>query len=114
MQENEEGIIPTFESNDSICRQVSNREPQLRKFSTEYDIIVFVSGKKSSNGKALFSVCKEINPNSYFIESESELNPDWFLKDASIGICGATSTPLWLMEQVKSAITDLSLAVFLQ
>ena len=98
-----ESITP-FEANDSICRQVSNREPQLRKFATEHDVIIFVSGKKSSNGKALYAVCKEVNPNSYFIESEEELDNLWFANNETIGICGATSTPNWLMEQVSDAI----------
>ena len=93
-----------FKANDSICRQVSNREPQLKKFSKEHDVIVFVSGRKSSNGKALFGVCKENNDRSYFVENEDELNTDWFHKEDLIGVCGATSTPLWLMEKVASHI----------
>lgn len=98
---------PAFDANDSICRQVSNREPQLAKFSTEHDVIVFVSGKKSSNGKALYSVCKQHNPNSYFVENEEELQEEWFAHASSVGICGATSTPMWLMEQVAGSITAL-------
>lgn len=94
-------------ANDSICRQVSNREPQLIKFSQLHDVIVFVSGKKSSNGKALYSVCQKQNPNSYFVENETELQPSWFTGANSVGICGATSTPMWLMEQVKIAIEQL-------
>ena len=93
-----------YKANDSICRQVSNREPQLIKFSSVHDIIIFVSGKKSSNGKALYNVCKENNERSYFIESESELERSWFKSDDSVGICGATSTPMWLMEQVADEI----------
>lgn len=96
-----------FSANDSICRQVSNREPQMRRFSEQYDVIIFVSGKKSSNGKALFSVCQSINTKSYFIESEAELDPSWFEGVTSVGICGATSTPNWLMEQVATAISNL-------
>jgi 4-hydroxy-3-methylbut-2-enyl diphosphate reductase len=98
-----------FDANDSICRQVSNREPQLFKFAQNHDVIVFVSGKKSSNGKALYGVCKNVNPESYFIESAEELNPEWFEKANSVGICGATSTPMWLMEDVKKSIEDLSI-----
>ncbi len=97
-----------FDSNDSICRQVSNREPQLYKFSQEHDVIVFVSGKKSSNGKALYEVCKNVNEQSYFIETPEELNQGWFINANSVGICGATSTPMWLMENVKSEIEKLS------
>lgn len=96
-----------FEYNDSICRQVSNREPQLRKFSLEHDVVLFVSGKKSSNGKALYSVCKAENERSYFIENESEIDPSWFNPNDSVGICGATSTPMWLMEKVSEYIQKL-------
>ncbi|KEO72787.1 4-hydroxy-3-methylbut-2-enyl diphosphate reductase [Anditalea andensis] len=93
-----------FNANDSICRQVSNREPQLKRFSKENDVIIFVSGKKSSNGKALFQVCKEQNERSYFVENEQELCRDWFTGANSVGICGATSTPMWLMQQVMDHI----------
>jgi 4-hydroxy-3-methylbut-2-enyl diphosphate reductase len=89
-----------FNANDSICRQVSNREPQLEKFSQENNVILFVSGKKSSNGKALHAVCKSFNDNSYFVESEKDINMEWFQPNDTVGICGATSTPMWLMEQV--------------
>jgi len=94
-------------ANDTICRQVSNREPSLRKFAAEYDKIVFVAGRKSSNGKVLFEVCREVNPDSYFISTEEELCEEWFEPDDRIGICGATSTPMWLMEKVASAIKDI-------
>ena len=97
----------TFNTNDSICRQVSNREPQLHRFSQENDVILFVSGKKSSNGKALYQVCLAQNERSYFIENETEIDPSWFQKDEKVGICGATSTPMWLMEQVKSYVESL-------
>ncbi len=96
-----------FKANDSICRQVSNREPQLTKFSKEHDVIIFVSGKKSSNGKALFEVCKENNHRSYFVENEREVNPEWFNDSNRIGICGATSTPMWLMEKVALHIENI-------
>ena len=99
-----QGDLSTFDANDSICRQVSNREPQLQKFSKENDVIVFVSGKKSSNGKALYGVCKIENPRSYFVENETELEFDWFKVGDKVGICGATSTPMWLMEQVQAYI----------
>ena len=94
-------------SNDTICRQVSNREPHLKKFSENHDVILFVSGKKSSNGKALFEVCKSINPNSYFISDEDEIDKKWLKKDDTIGICGATSTPMWLMEKVAERLSVL-------
>ena len=95
-----------FVANDSICRQVSNREPQLTKFSTDHDVILFVSGKKSSNGKALYGVCKLNNEHSYFIESESEVQEEWLEGVSSVGICGATSTPMWLMRQVADFISN--------
>ncbi len=95
-----------FKANDSICRQVSNREPQLEKFSQQMDVIIFVSGKKSSNGKALYSVCKKFNPRSYFIENENELELSWINPEDKVGICGATSTPMWLMQQVADYIEE--------
>lgn len=95
-----------FSANDSICRQVSNREPQMRKFASSHDVVLFVAGKKSSNGKALFGVCKQNNPRSYFIESEAEINYDWLADEDSVGICGATSTPNWLMERVADSIRN--------
>lgn len=97
-----------FNSNDSICRQVSNREPQLQRFAQENDVILFVSGKKSSNGKALYQVCLSENPRSYFIENEEEIDSDWFHQADRVGICGATSTPMWLMEQVKAYVSGNS------
>ena len=96
--------IEDFKANDSICRQVSNREPSMEKFSTKHDVILFVSGKKSSNGKALYGVCKKNNERSYFIENEDEIDLSWIDDNDSIGICGATSTPMWLMEQVAEYI----------
>lgn len=94
----------SFEAHDSICRQVSNREPRMKIFAEEHDVIIFVSGKKSSNGRALYQVCKKHNDRSYFISNSDELNPDWFKSNDSIGICGATSTPMWLMDQVRKDI----------
>ncbi len=95
-----------FKANDSICRQVSNREPQLEKFSQSHDVILFVAGKKSSNGKALYGVCKSFNDRSYFIENEEQIDFGWFDPEDSIGICGATSTPRWLMERVENYIEE--------
>ncbi len=93
-------------ANDTICRQVSNRYEDLEKFVQHYDKIVFVSGKKSSNGKVLFDVCKRFNPNSFFISNYDELDLSWFSPDDKVGICGATSTPMWLMEQVKLKLLE--------
>lgn len=96
--------VTDFKANDSICRQVSNREPSMEKFSQKHDVIIFVSGKKSSNGRALYGVCKNFNEQSYFVGSEEEIDLHWIKPSDSIGICGATSTPMWLMEQVKEYI----------
>ncbi|MGB4400792.1 MAG: 4-hydroxy-3-methylbut-2-enyl diphosphate reductase [Daejeonella sp.] len=93
-----------IKANDTICRQVSNRDEELPKFVKNFDHIVFVSGKKSSNGKVLFEVCRKHNPNTYFISNESELNKELFNPGDKIGICGATSTPMWLMTQVKKTL----------
>jgi len=91
-------------ANDTICRQVSNRYDDLNDFARQYDKIVFVSGKKSSNGKVLYDVCKAANPNSYFISGIDELDSSIFNDGDTIGICGATSTPMWLMKDVKQAL----------
>ncbi len=93
--------------NDTLCRQVSNRDIQLRDFVKLYDKIVFVAGVKSSNGKVLFDVCKEHNVNTYFVSSKDEIQKSWFNENDSIGICGATSTPQWQMEEVKEVLLSL-------
>ena len=93
-----------IKANDTICRQVSNRDEDLRKFVKNFDHIVFVSGKKSSNGKVLFEICRQYNPNTYFVSNEVELTKEMFKPGDNVGICGATSTPMWLMEQVKKAL----------
>lgn len=105
----EKGVLTEldFNANDSICRQVSNREPQLSKFAEENDVIIFVSGKKSSNGKALYQVCKGVNERSYFVENETEIDPLWLNANDKVGICGATSTPMWLMEQVMQRLKSM-------
>ncbi len=97
-----------FKANDSICRQVSNREPQLQRFAQEQDVIIFVSSKKSSNGKALYNVCLGENEHSYFIANEEDLEASWFDGAERVGVCGATSTPMWLMEQVADAIRKIN------
>lgn len=94
----------TVDSNDTICRQVSNRDKELRVFARRFDKVVFVSGTKSSNGRVLYQVCKDTNPNTFFVSKVEELQPDWFVSGDSIGICGATSTPMWLMEQVRDQL----------
>ncbi|WP_347156469.1 4-hydroxy-3-methylbut-2-enyl diphosphate reductase [Pontibacter chitinilyticus] len=91
-------------ANDTICRQVSNRDKELRKFAARFDKVIFVSGTKSSNGKVLYQVCKAANEHTHFISTVEELQPEWFSTGDSVGICGATSTPMWLMEQVRDAL----------
>ena len=96
----------TFRSFDTICRQVANRMPNIGSFASRHDIIVFVCGRKSSNGKVLFNECRRVNPNSHLIEKPEEIDMTWFDGLASVGICGATSTPKWLMEQCRDYILD--------
>ncbi|WP_455587724.1 4-hydroxy-3-methylbut-2-enyl diphosphate reductase [Bacteroides sp.] len=96
----------TFEYYDTICRQVANRMPNLRKFAASHDLIFFVSGKKSSNGKMLFSECLKVNPNSHLIDSIDEIDNSLLHGISSIGVCGATSTPKWLMEQIYMEIKE--------
>lgn len=94
----------TFEYYDTICRQVANRIPNIRKFAASHDLVFFVSGKKSSNGKILFNECRTVNPNSHLIDSAEEIDSQLLVNAKSIGICGATSTPKWLMEEISEAI----------
>lgn len=93
--------------NKTICGQVSNREPHLKTFAASHDTIIFVSGKESSNGKMLFSVCKNVNPDSHFVSSPEELDVNWFKGKKSVGICGATSTPKWLIENIRDFISNI-------
>lgn len=104
-------VVDSFENEavqliakDTICGQVSGREIKLREFAKQNDVVIFIAGRSSSNGKVLFNICKEINSNSYFIESESELNEVCFIGVNTVGITGATSTPHWLMQRVKNYI----------
>lgn len=99
----------SFEYNDTICRQVANRIPNIRNFAQNHDLILFVSGKKSSNGKILYEECKKVNPKSYLIAEPEEINPEWLKASINkIGICGATSTPAWLMEKVAAKIKEMT------
>lgn len=93
----------TFQWFDTICRQVANRMPKMREFAAGHDVILFVSGAKSSNGKVLYAQCKEVNPRTYLITDDTELDGSWLEGAESIGICGATSTPRWLMQRVAEA-----------
>lgn len=102
----QEHIAPgaQFRSFDTICRQVANRMPNISQFAARHDLVLFVSGRKSSNGRVLFNECLRVNPNSHQIESAAEISPAWLTGVATIGICGATSTPKWLMEECRDAI----------
>ncbi|MFZ4796891.1 MAG: 4-hydroxy-3-methylbut-2-enyl diphosphate reductase [Bacteroidia bacterium] len=101
----EKGIEVDF--NDTLCRQVSNRDVQLPTFVKKFDKVIFVAGLKSSNGKVLFDVCKENNPNTFFVSNKNELKKEWFNENENIGICGATSTPQWQMDEIKETILAL-------
>lgn len=96
---------------DTICRQVASRESKLREFASRFDVVIFVCGSKSSNGKVLYGVCRESNPHSHKIEGAGELEEEWFRGCRSVGICGATSTPQWLMEEVAEAIRSITSGV---
>ena len=104
----QEHIAPdaTFEYHDTICRQVANRMPNIRQFAASHDLIFFVCGRKSSNGKILFHECKQVNPNTYLIDQPGEIDRNVLEGAKSIGICGATSTPKWLMEECKKVILE--------
>lgn len=93
-----------FESYDTICRSVANRIPQIREFAHNHELILFVCGSKSSNGRILFAECLDANPDSHLISNETEIDPAWLQGKQRIGICGATSTPRWLMNQVKEKL----------
>ena len=104
----QEHISPeaSFEYHDTICRQVANRMPNIRGFASNHDLIFFVCGRKSSNGKILYHECKKVNPNSYLIDQPDEIDKELLQGVNSIGICGATSTPKWLMEECKKKILN--------
>jgi 4-hydroxy-3-methylbut-2-enyl diphosphate reductase len=95
-----------FHAKDTICGQVSGRDKKIREFAKSNDIVIFVAGRNSSNGKVLFHIAKEANPRTYFIEDVPELQAEWFEKVENVGITGATSTPQWLMERIKRAIEE--------
>ena len=99
-----------FHAKDTICGQVSGRDVKLREFASSNDVMIFVAGRNSSNGKVLHDICKDANPRTYFIEKPDELRPEWIEGAGRVGISGATSTPQWLMEQVKTAVEQLNTA----
>ena len=94
--------------NNTICRHVSDREPHLKYFAKTHDVVIFVSGNESSNGKMLYQVCKSVNHDTYFVVGENDLNIKWFENKRTVGICGATSTPKWLIEKIKEAVTIIT------
>ena len=98
----------TFRSFDTICRSVANRMPNISQFAARHDLILFVCGRKSSNGKVLFNECLRVNPNSHLVEDAQEIDSAWLEGIKTVGICGATSTPRWLMEQCRDAIQRLA------
>ena len=100
-------LTATFKSFDTICRSVANRMPNISQFASRHDLILFVCGRKSSNGKVLFNECQRVNPNTHLVEGPDEIDPSWLQGVETIGICGATSTPKWLMEQCRDAILAL-------
>ena len=97
-----------FHAKDTICGQVSGRETKLREFAAGNDVVIFVAGRTSSNGKVLFDICRAANPRTHFIEEESELRREWFAGAERVGVSGATSTPQWLMERTRNAIEQMS------
>ncbi len=99
-----------FESFDTICRQVANRVSHLREFASAHNVVLFVAGHKSSNGKILYNECKAVNEATYLVANENEINPSWLYGAGSIGVCGATSTPRWLMENVKNRAIKITSA----
>lgn len=101
-----QGSTTSFTFYDTICRQVANRIPNIKDFARKYDLILFIAGKKSSNGRILFDECRQVNNNSHHITSADEMESDWFLNISSVGICGATSTPKWQMEEVARRVKD--------
>lgn len=102
-----ENEIP-LKTHNTICRQISGRVPGIREFAARHDVIIFVSGRQSSNGKVLFANCKEVNKRSWFVSFPSEVKPEWFAGASSAGICGGTSTPRWLMEEAEEQIRKLT------
>ncbi|MCD8210242.1 MAG: 4-hydroxy-3-methylbut-2-enyl diphosphate reductase [Prevotella sp.] len=97
----------TFRSFDTICRQISSRMPNIRSFALRHDLILFVSDVKSSNGRILFDECREVNKNSYLVEGPSQIESSWLKGIKTVGICGATSTPKWLMEKCRDRVIEL-------
>lgn len=96
-----------FQSFDTICRSVANRMPNISQFAAKHDLVLFVCGRKSSNGKVLFNECLRVNPNTHLVEGPEEIEPEWLEGISTVGICGATSTPKWLMEQCRDKLLNI-------
>jgi 4-hydroxy-3-methylbut-2-enyl diphosphate reductase len=96
-----------FRWNDTVCRQVSNRSGKLQEFAVRFETVIFVSGKKSSNGMVLYNVCKDVNPDTHLVSGREDLRKIWFSGVENVGVCGATSTPMWLMEEVAAEIRTI-------
>jgi len=101
------GEIPGLKIHSTICRQVANRHKNLESFAREHDVVIFVTGKASSNGRVLSNLCRSVNPRTYTVGNVSEIDPSWFRAEDKVGVSGATSTPRWLLEQVASHIANL-------
>lgn len=99
---------PDFIWKDTVCRQVANRSGALKDFAPQFDVVIFVSGRQSSNGMYLFEVCKSVNPATYLVSGKNELHKEWFEVRMNVGVCGATSTPVWLMQEVGEEIRKIS------
>ena len=106
----EQGVLNPVQDlhvKNTVCGQVSDREPNLKAFAREHDTIIFVSGKESSNGRMLYTVCKSVNPDTHFVSSSEEIEKSWFDGKRSVGICGATSTPKWLIENIRDFVLTI-------
>lgn len=104
----EEGVKKQLTVHQTICRHISHRKPGIIQFARENDLIIFVSGKKSSNGRVLYEICKNENEHSFFVSDEKELKPEWLTGRKSVGVCGATSTPRWLLEQIAAKLESFT------
>ncbi len=101
------GLLENFHIYNTICRQVAQRHTNLKAFAQRHSIIIFISGKESSNGKVLYELCKSVNPRSYHIQTVDQINPEWFMDGDSVGICGATSTPKWQLDGVMQHLLEI-------
>ncbi len=101
------GPLDSFVSHNTICRQVSSRHPHIKYFASNHDVVLFVTSNESSNGRVLFESCKKTNGNCYKIENQDQIKREWFREGDKVGVCGATSTPMWLLEEIAAALREL-------